>query len=173
MITINKATKNGIQALSRKLSDLLEDEKGQLYQDNVAKFGIPEEYVRKAFSKEALMKAVASNKSAIYLALENKCKILGFAQTLQHSIDTIGLDRIVVFPKYTRKGIGTKLLEKIIRDHKSKGGKTIIVNAGKEEIQARRFYEKNGFRLIKEEIVDAPWGRKLNLAIYQCQLEDS
>lgn len=37
---------------SGKLSDLMEDRLGQLYQDNVTKFGIPEEYAKKAFADE-------------------------------------------------------------------------------------------------------------------------
>ena len=46
LISFSKATRHGVEALSRKLLKLLEDKEGQLYQDNVAKFGIPEEYVR-------------------------------------------------------------------------------------------------------------------------------
>jgi ribosomal protein S18 acetylase RimI-like enzyme len=120
MITVSKATKNSIRALSRKLLKLLEDKNSQIYHDNVAKFGIPKEYVKKAFSEKTLLEAVASGKSTIHLALENKCKILGFAQTIQQEADTTELDRIVVFPEYTRKSIGTQLLGKVVKDERRK-----------------------------------------------------
>jgi len=45
------------------------DKNSQVYQENVAKFGIPEEYVRKAFAEETLVKAVAAGKATLYLAL--------------------------------------------------------------------------------------------------------
>ena len=170
MITVSKATKSGVRALSRKLLKLLEDKNSQIYQGNVAKFGIPKEYVKKAFSEKTLLEVAASAKTTICLALENRCKILGFAQTIQRGADTTELDRIVVFPEYARKGIGTQLLAKVVKDEKRKGTKAIIVNAGKGETHARRFYEKNSFATVKEVTMEAPWGNKITLVIYQLQL---
>jgi ribosomal protein S18 acetylase RimI-like enzyme len=171
MITVKKATKHGVQALSRKLLKLLEDTNSQLYQENVAKFGIPEAYVRQAFSEETLLEAVESEKSVIYLALENGCKILGFAQTVKQGDSVVELDRIVIFPEHTRKGLGTRLLARVLKDEQRKGTRTVIVNAGKEETHARRFYEKNGFKQVKESTVDTPWGSKLSLITYQFGLK--
>lgn len=59
MITVRKATKKDIQVLSKKLEILLEDKSSRAYKENVAKFDIPEEYVKKAFAEEALLNAVA------------------------------------------------------------------------------------------------------------------
>jgi hypothetical protein len=42
---------------------------------------------------------------------------------------------------------------------------------GKEETHARRFYEKNGFKITMEETVETPWNRKLTLVIYQSCLK--
>jgi ribosomal protein S18 acetylase RimI-like enzyme len=171
MITVRKATRQGVRALSRKLLRLLEDKNSQIYRENVAKFGVPEAYVKRAFSEETLLEAVASGQSAIYLALEHGCKIQGFAQIVKLDDATAELDRIVVFPQYMRKGVGTQLLAKALRDETRRGTKTIIVNAGKEETHARRFYEKNGFQLIKESTVDSPWGIKLTLVTYHFELK--
>jgi len=169
MTSIRKATQKDIPILSRKLMTLLEDKNSQVYIDNVTKFGIPEKYVRRAFAKETLLKAVTSGKATFYLTLENN-EIIGFAQTIQQDANTTELDRIIVFPAHERKGIGTQLLKHAITDQEKKGINAIIVNAGKEETHARRFYEKNGFKLIKETTIQAPWGKKLELAIYQLRL---
>ena len=169
MATIRKATQKDIPILSRNLLQLLEDKNSQIYQENVTRFGIPEEYVRKAFTEETLAKAAAEN-AAFYLVIQNS-EIIGFAQTIQQDADTTVLDRIIVFPEYARKGIGTQLLKKAIADQERKGTKTIIANAGRHETRARRFYEKNGFRLAKETTMQASWGKKLELVIYELQLK--
>jgi len=167
--TIRKATQKDIPILSRKLLQLLEDKNSQIYRENVIKFGIPEEYVRKAFAEETLLKAAAEN-ATFYLAIQDS-QIIGFAQTIQQDADTTVLDRIIVFPEHAGKGIGTQLLREAIADQARRGIKTIIANAGKHETHARRFYEKNGFKLSKETTIQAPWRKKLELAIYQLQLK--
>jgi len=130
-ITTNKASQNGVRALSRKLTELLKDKSSQIYQDNVTRFGIPEKYVRQAFSEKTMPETATSGKSEFYLALENRCKILGFAQMTQKNESLAELDRIVIFPENTRKGIRTQLLSKVLAEQKRI--RTIIVNAGKEE----------------------------------------
>ncbi|MEM3958653.1 MAG: GNAT family N-acetyltransferase, partial [Thermoproteota archaeon] len=77
-----------------------------------------------------------------------------FAQIIQHDAKTVELDRIIIFPKYARRGIGTQLLQKIIQHQEQKGVNNIIVKTGKEENQARQFYEKNSFKQLDEETVD-------------------
>lgn len=170
LITIRKANHADIQILSEKLLSALEDKNSQVYRDNVAKFGIPEDYVKKAFAKETLAKAAANEKATFYLAFKDE-EIVGFAQTIQHDADTAELDRIIVFPQHAGKGIGTMLLAEVIKDQKQRGTKRILVNAGKKENHARRFYEKNGFTQIKETTIDAPWGKKLALVTYQLCLK--
>ena len=166
MIIIKKANYEDLRILSEKLLSLLEDKNSQVYQDNVAKFGIPEDYAKKALAEETLLKMIATGKATFYLALEDR-EIIGFAQTIKQDDNTAELDRIIIFPQHVGKGIGTRLLHEVIADQKQKGVNKIIVNAGKEEAHARRFYEKNGFKQIKEATIEAPWGKKLTLVTYQ------
>ncbi|MEM2104838.1 MAG: GNAT family N-acetyltransferase [Candidatus Bathyarchaeia archaeon] len=165
MTTIRKADQNDVRVLSKKLLALLENKNSQVYRDNVAKFGIPEDYAKRAFAEETLLNALVEGKATFYLALENN-EIIGFAQTIQHDANTAELDRIIILPEYTKKGLGTHLLNQVITDQKQKGISNIIANAGKEENQARRFYEKNGFKPIKETTITTPWGKKLTLVTY-------
>ncbi len=169
MTSVRKATQKDIPLLSRKIMKLLEDKNSNVYQDNVTKFGIPEEYVREAFAEKTLLKAITSGKARFYLAFEDN-ETIGFAQIVRQDATTTELDRIIVFPEHERKGIGTQLLAHAIEDLKKEGVHVIIVNAGKEETPARRFYEKNGFKLIKETTIQTPWGKELQLAIYKLQL---
>lgn len=168
MVKIFDANDEILRELSRILLKILEDKNGEIYQENVAKFGIPEEYARKAFFEENLLKLQNSGKVKFYLAMGDDGKtIMGFAQTIIRNEDTVELDRIVVFPEFTRKGIGTKLLQYALEEIEKRGFKKVIVNAGKNEVHARKFYEKNGFEKIEEYTVHAPWGKKLDLVSYQ------
>ena len=78
------------------------------------------------------------------------------------------LDRIVIFPENTRKGIRTQLLSKVLAEQKRI--RTIIVNAGKEENHARRSYEKNDFKPTIETTIETPWGNKLAPVTYQLEI---
>jgi len=126
--------------------------------------------VRQAFSLEALTKAVRDEKQLFLVAVENR-KLIGFAQTIRQDKKTAELDRIFLGPEKTGKGTGTQLLSKIIDTLRRENFKKLTVKAGKDETLARRFYEKNGFKLVEETTIQAPWGRKLNLAIYELKIE--
>lgn len=171
MVEIVEADDEAVRNLSRTLLKLLEDKNGEVYQKNVAKFGIPDEYVRRAFFDENLLKSKNSGRAKFFLALEGDNKLIaGFAQIMKIDEDSVELERIIVFPEFARKGIGSRLLQHVLKESKMRGYKKVVVNAGKEEIHARRFYEKNGFEKFKEYIVDAPWGKKLELVSYQYSL---
>jgi GNAT superfamily N-acetyltransferase len=169
-INVIRTGQSGIRALSKKLIELLNDKNSQIYEDNVTKFGIPEEYVRHAFSEGNMLEAATSGKSHFYLALENRCKILGFAQVIRRNKSIVELDRILVFPENTRKWIGTQLLKRVLKDQKKEKTNKIIVNTGKEEDHARRFYEKNGFQLVGEKTVETPWHSMLTLVTYELEI---
>jgi N-acetylglutamate synthase-like GNAT family acetyltransferase len=132
IITVRKATKRDIRSLSRKLLKSLEDKNGPIHMENVAKFDIPEEYVRKAFSEETLLVAALSKGSTLCLVLQDHREIVGFAEITQQNASIAELD-CIVFPEHTRKGKGTQLLTDAIKDQQKRGIKTIMVGAGREE----------------------------------------
>jgi ribosomal protein S18 acetylase RimI-like enzyme len=169
-VSVRKATENEIKALRIMIERLLEDKDGKFYQDNIVKFSIPEEYVKKAFSQEALVDPTRSGKTTFHLAWKDGREILGFVQVMRHDSAEVELDRIVVFPGHERMGVGTKLLKRAVADQKKRGAKTIIVRAGRDEAHAIAFYEKNGFKKMKEEELESPWGKKISLVVYRLQL---
>ena len=56
---------------------------------------------------------------------------------------------IDVIPKYRRKGIATKLLQKIERELQNSGVKTSYLEVRKDNVAARKLYQKLGYREIE------------------------
>ncbi len=167
MVEFRVADLDDLPKLSSRILNAL-DLSSDFYQENVAKFGIPEEYVERAFSEGAL-RVAASKGSKFYLALEGDV-ILGFCQMAPQGGGKAELDRIVMFPGHMGMGIGSRLLEFSIEDQAREGKEEIIVHAGKDERRARAFYEKNGFEFTGEFSVDAPWGKRIDLAVYRLKI---
>ena len=127
MVSIRKANDKDVPDLSRRFHRFLGDKGSQLYRENIAKFGIPDEYVERAFEK--LLKDVSSGEATLYLAVKRK-EIIGVAQTVEQDFHTTELDRPLVFPEHAGKGTGTKLLKRAVADQKKRGAKMILVKAG-------------------------------------------
>ncbi|WP_242698496.1 GNAT family N-acetyltransferase [Bacillus sp. SD088] len=62
--------------------------------------------------------------------------------------DVMDIHRLFVHPKHFRKGIAQILLDFI--QVNEEGFKQIIVSTGSQNTPAIRFYQKNGFSIIKE-----------------------
>lgn len=83
----------------------------------MTKFDVPDEYARPAFSKETMPEAATPMKTDLYLALENRCKILlrsGSAKNSQQRNEP----NYWSFPKNTEKRIRTQLLIRALEDQK-------------------------------------------------------
>ena len=160
----------GLEDLSKLSSRILSflDRTSWFYQENVTKFGIPEEYVRRTFSEEAL-RAAATKGSKFYLALEGD-EMVGFCQMVPQVGERAELNRIVIFPGHMGMGLGSQLLKFALEDQARDGRREVIVYAGKDEHIARAFYEKNGFEFVSEVSIDAPWGKQIDLAAYRLEI---
>jgi len=108
-VSIRRATVEDAKQLNELMLTGLEDKTSDVYRENIEKFGIPEEYVRRVFSFEVLKKAV-KDKNQLFLVAVKDQTLMGFAQTIRQSKGSAELDRIFLLPEYTGKGIGTQLL---------------------------------------------------------------
>jgi N-acetylglutamate synthase-like GNAT family acetyltransferase len=167
---IRKATEKDAQKLSEIFDRILKDKDSEGYKANVERYGIPEEYVKKVFSKEALKRAVDDKNMIFLVAVRENGEIIGFAQTILLEPEKAELDRIFLVPNETGKGVGTQLLQETIRILRKHGITKLTVRAGKDETLARRFYEKNGFKMLGETTIKAPWGKEISLALYELPL---
>ena len=61
------------------------------------------------------------------------------------------ITNVAVHPKYRGMGIGTKLMESVIRQAEKNNIKDIILEVRQSNSEAIRLYEKNGFKKIKKK----------------------
>lgn len=71
-------------------------------------------------------------------------EIIGFSGTKDQNLEMLFID-----PKYFRKGYGTKILQTLIHEDKVR-----YVDVNKDNYNAVRFYQKNGFKKYKESLKD-------------------
>jgi GNAT superfamily N-acetyltransferase len=169
-VKIKKAAVKDAKQLHEMMLSSLKDKTSQNYKANIERLGIPEEYVRQAFSLEALTNSIEDTSQLFLIATQNHT-LIGFAQTIRQNEGKAELDRIFLIPEETGKGTGTQLINETIDALKRENVDKLIVRAGKDETLARRFYEKNGFKFVGETSVKAPWGRLFNLAIYELKIK--
>ncbi|MGM0853404.1 MAG: GNAT family N-acetyltransferase [Bacillota bacterium] len=79
-------------------------------------------------------------------------EVLCGAISIKVEKDEMDIHRLIVHPKYFRKGIAEMLLDFI--ESNSEGIETIIVSTGSKNTPAVNFYEKNGFSKIGETRVN-------------------
>ena len=68
---------------------------------------------------------------------------------------------IDILPEYRSKGYGSKLIKAFCDNLKAKGTPGIMLIVGSENEGARRFYERNGFKLLQDVPTGAAYGIKL------------
>jgi putative acetyltransferase len=77
---------------------------------------------------------------------EEEGKIVGFADYIPGKARITG---IYVHPDFLRQGIGSKLLEKIVKDARRKGIEELRCESS---VTAKDFYSENGFEVVKEVV---------------------
>ncbi|MDO5523508.1 MAG: GNAT family N-acetyltransferase [Bacteroidia bacterium] len=107
------------------------------------------------YSDESLREQMDVKNHHYFLAKEND-EFLGY-MSVQHNCENTGktkIHKIYILPDRQKKGIGKLLLCEAINEAKRHDSQAIYLNVNKYNETAIRFYEKNGFFLAKEEVID-------------------
>jgi Sortase and related acyltransferases len=91
------------------------------------------------------------NKTEYYpfYVMEENSRVIGFGtlkpffpfQNFQHT----GVVSYFILPEYTKKGMGTKLLDSLCQDAKKKNMKSLLVNVSSKNQASLNFHLKHGF----------------------------
>ncbi len=98
-------------------------------------------------------------KAALWVAELSGAGLIGqvFIQLVSHRIELAdGKNRAYLYafrvrPEYRGKGIGTLLLEIVEEDLRQRGFQRVCLNVGRGNLDARRLYQRLGYRVIAPE----------------------
>lgn len=117
------------------------------------------------YSPGSLSLALAARRST-FLVAEWGGNVIGFAQYMRRSAESVELTRIYVLPNRQRSGIGTQLVHAGLAVFAEEGLKCLTVSVERENIIGRRFYETMGFAGPRE-LSQAVQGYLLKLVEYR------
>lgn len=108
----------------------------------------------KFYSFDALEQQMIEKKHVFYIAVDNFDKPLGFvAYELNCEPQKTKIHKIYVLPETQGTGLGKQLVALVKEQALENNQKTIFLNVNKYN-KAKLFYEKLGFVIIKEEVID-------------------
>jgi ribosomal protein S18 acetylase RimI-like enzyme len=114
---------------------------------------IPDEVQRRLldswYSLESLSRALAAQGSRFFVA-ESSGDVIGFAQFVRRSGESVELTRIYVLPDRQRSGVGMRLLDAGLAEFAGEGLKYLTVVVERDNGNGRRFYERAGFAEPRE-----------------------
>ena len=114
---------------------------------------IPDEVQRRLldrwYSRESLSDAIATQGSSFFVA-ESSGDVIGFAQFVRRSAESVELTRIYVLPDRQRSGVGMRLLGAGLTEFAAEGLKYLTVQVERDNRNGRRFYERAGFAEPRE-----------------------
>ncbi len=130
---------------------------------------IPDEIQRRLldswYSPESLSLALAAQGST-FLVAEWRRSVIGFAQYMRRSPESVELTRIYVLPDRQRSGIGADLVRAGLAIFAEEGLRRLTVSVERENILGRRFYERMAFGEPRE-LTQEMQGYSLKLVEYR------
>jgi ribosomal protein S18 acetylase RimI-like enzyme len=123
----------------------------------------------KFYSIVSLQNQLRGLKHQFVIVYENEAPV-GFASFSAHNDSAIyHLNKIYVLPAQQGKNIGTQILDYIIDRIKTWGASFLQLNVNRHN-KALHFYEKYGFKIIREEDIDIGEGYFMNDYVMELKL---
>ncbi|WP_165826120.1 GNAT family N-acetyltransferase [Rhizobium wuzhouense] len=83
---------------------------------------------------------------ALFVAREDHGQALGCAALLDLGDGTGELKRMIVDPDHAGQGVGRHLVTAILQSARARGFRSVLLEVGIRNVEARRLYESAGFR---------------------------
>ena len=85
-----------------------------------------------------------------FIIVQDTKKPVGFASYKPVAINIYKLDKIYILQTQQGKGIGKFVIDYILQQIKDRGAESLQLQVNRNNINAKSFYEKIGFRIIQE-----------------------
>ncbi len=110
------------------------------------------------YSHEALERFIAEPGAGLLLAHADE-RLVGFAAYYRpERTDELKLDKLYVHHDYHGRGVGSRLIGQVEAAAKAQALPTLILNVNKNNVQAIRAYEANGFAIRDSVVIDIGGG---------------
>lgn len=146
MIIICRANINNADEIKKLLNLVWMDTYKDFFSQQTVDYIINESQTVNKFKVE-----IQDEKILFLIAKDDENKIVGLV-TAQEKEDGVFLKRLYIHPNYQRKGIGIKLLAGVIDSFKT--ANRIYLEVEKDNIKGSNFYNKYGFKAIRENEYD-------------------
>lgn len=123
------------------------------------------------YSRDALWEQMVVNGHMFYIAYEDETPI-GFI-SIEHNCNNTGKTKIhkaYIIPQCQRIGIGKVMFDKAIEQAKGANSSDLFLNVNKYNEKAIAFYNKNGFEIVKEEVIDIGNGFVMDDYVFEKKL---
>ncbi len=107
------------------------------------------------YSSDSLQKQLEGGHH-FYIASNNETGV-GFASVSDEGNQVFKLNKLYVLPDAQKTGAGKALLLKAMEHAKDAGGTKIILQVNKQN-NAKQFYEKQGFTVLEEKVLELEHG---------------
>lgn len=106
------------------------------------------------YSETALKQQIEEKGHIFYLAKNDTGKYVGFvAYEINCEPHKTKIHKIYVLPETQGTGVGKLLFNLVVEEAKENNQKAVFLNVNKYN-KAKQFYEKIGFTITKEEVID-------------------
>jgi len=112
------------------------------------------------YSPAALQEQMLQKHHHFFIAEIDEHEV-GFTSYSETEPGTFRIHKIYVLPGLQGKGVGKALMDTIIEEGREQGAKKIQLNVNRNN-KAISFYERNGFKIIKEEDINIGNGYFMN-----------
>lgn len=118
------------------------------------------------YSQEALAGQMERHE---FVIIYDGVQPIGFASVGIEEPAVFKLHKLYILPSYQGRGAGRFALRELAEAARRKGGRQLLLNVNRYN-EARKFYEKSGFTVIREEDIDIGGGYFMNDYVMAMQL---
>ena len=116
------------------------------------------EYMLELIYSPKSLKNQMNNLRHRFLILEQEKRVLGFAAYSALEPGLFKLQKLYVLTEIQGKGAGKFLLDEVIKNIRRESAETLILTVNRNNNNAKKFYEKQGFTVKREEKIDIGGG---------------
>lgn len=109
--------------------------------------------LERGYTRQVIMDEIA-NQGVIWLAIRTGAAMIGFASVGPYPPDRMKLHKLYLLPEYHGTGIGARALAEVERIARDNAASTLVLNVNRHNSKAIRAYERAGWRVAEEVVVD-------------------